>query len=122
MDSITIGQFIGILTAIVAGLVAFIKGVEFLWQKAGSAAAKWLQKGLAPTNAKIDELDRKISDAELEDCKTILVNFIGNIKRGVELTETEKERLHETYARYTKAGGNSYVHTEMEKLKKDGKL
>lgn len=119
---ITIGQFIGIAAAGLAGLVAFIKGLEYLCGKISQAATIWLQKGLAPTNAKIDALDRKVDGVELESDKTILVRFLADIKNGEKLTDIETERLHETYARYTKLGGNSYIHTEWERLKKEGKI
>lgn len=118
----TVGQFVGVIAGVVAGLVAFIKGIEYLHKKISEAATQWLQNGLAPTNAKIDALDKKVDAAELEDCKNYLVSFLSDVKLGNKVTEVERERFHETYKRYTDMGGNSYIHTEVENLKKIGKL
>ena len=119
---LTIGEFIGIVTAGVAGLAALIKGLEYLFGKATRAATKWLERGLAPTNAKLDIIERKVVSNQLENDKTVLVRFLADIKNGEKLTEIEIERLHETYARYTANGGNSYIHAEWERLHKEGKV
>lgn len=118
MELITLGQ----IAAAIAFIVGLIKGIEYLCQKISHAATKWLQEGLEPINDKLDALDKKIDANELEADKTILVRFLADIKNGKELTDVERERLHETYAHYTSLHGNSYVHTEVEKLKEAGKL
>lgn len=120
--NLTVGEFIGIIAGGIAGLVALIKGIEYLLGKIGRAATKWLEKGLEPVNKKLDSIDKKVISNQLENDKTILVRFLADIKTGEKLTEIETERLHETYARYTDNGGNSYIHTEWERLKKEGKL
>ena len=122
MDQMTLGQFIGIAVAIIAGLVGFIKGIEYLAGKVGKTATNWLQKGLEPVNKKLDAIDKKVVANELESNKTILVRFLADIKNGEKLTDIETERLHETYERYTQLGGNSYIHTEWERLTKEGKI
>lgn len=122
MLDMSVIQFIGIIAAGVAGLVGFIKGVEFLFSKASRAATKWLEKGLEPLTVKLDAIDRKVAANQMENDKTVLVRFLSDIKNGETLTEIETERLHETYTRYTNAGGNSYIHTEWERLKKEGKI
>ena len=118
----TVGQFVGIAVAIVAGLVGFIKGIEYLCGKLGKAASKWLEKGLEPVKKKLDAIDKKVVANELESDKTILVRFLADIKNGEKLTDIETERLHETYERYTQLGGNSYIHTEWERLREEGKI
>lgn len=112
----------GIVAAAIAGLVALLKGLEYLIAKLGRCATKWLERGLAPVNAKLDTIEKKVVSNQLENDKTVLVRFLADIKNGESLTEIETERLHETYARYTNNGGNSYIHTEWERLKKEGKL
>jgi len=119
---ITVGQFIGIAVAAIAGLVGFIKGIEYLIGEMSRAASKWLEKGLEPINRKLDSIDKRVETNELESDKTILVRFLADIKNGEKLTDIETERLHETYQRYTQLGGNSYIHTEWERLKKEGKI
>lgn len=122
MLDITVGQLIGIIAAGVAGLVALVKGLEYLGGKISRSASKWLEKGLEPLSVKLEAIDRKVMSNQLENDKTILVRFLADIKNGEKLTEIEVERLHETYTRYTNGGGNSYIHNEWERLKKEGKL
>lgn len=122
MLNISVGEFIGYLVAFIAGLVGLIKGIEYLFGKAGRAATKWLERGLEPMSIKLDAIDKKVASNQLENDKTILVRFLSDIKTGEPLTEIEIERLHETYTRYIQNGGNSYIHDEWEKLKKEGKL
>lgn len=122
MLNMTVGEFIGVIAAGVAALVAFIKGVEYLVAKAGRAATKWLEKGLAPTNAKLDSLDKKIAEVDLSQCKNFLVRFLSDVEQGARIDEVERERFYETYQHYINAGGNSYIHEKVESLKKQGKL
>ena len=122
MLNITIGEFIGYLVAVVAGLVGLIKGLEYLSGLAGKKVSAWFQMNLQPIYKKLDEIDAKVDESEISDCKNYLVGFLSDIKRGIEPTEVERERFHETYKRYTDMGGNSYIHTEVERFKKEGKL
>lgn len=122
MLDLSVGEFIGIIAAGVASLVAFIKGIEYLIAKAGRAATKWLEKGLAPTNAKLDSLDKKIVEVDLSQCKNFLVRFLSDVEQGARIDEVERERFYETYQHYINAGGNSYIHEKVESLKKQGKL
>jgi len=118
MELITVGQIAGGIALI----VGIIKGIEYLCQKARHAATAWIQNCLEPINNKLDALDKKIDANALEADKTILVRFLADIKNGRELTDIERERFHETCAHYESLHGNSYVHTEIDKLKKAGKL
>lgn len=122
MLDLTVGQLIGIIVAGVAALVAFLKGLDYLGTWIGRKLSKLLTLALEPTNKKLDAIEKKVAANQLENDKTILVRFLADIKNGEELTEIETERLHETYTRYTNAGGNSYIHSEWERLKKEGKL
>lgn len=73
---------------------------------------KWLTD---PINEKIDKL-------ELSGVKTDLVNFINDVEHGVSKSQIQKMNAHELYDRYTKLGGNSYVHEHWERLKEEGKI
>lgn len=118
MESVTVGEIAGSL-ALVAGIVS-AGGV--LIHLGAKGLSNLIARELKPIQKSISDLQAQIQDGELEDCKTVLVNFIGDIKRGVKLSGEELERLHETYDRYTKMGGNSYIHTTIEKFKKEGKI
>ena len=118
----TVGQVLAITGGGIAGLVAFIKGVEYLWVKLKRGATRMMQNALAPTNAKIDSLDRKISEVDLNQCKNFLVRFLADVEQDKPIDEVEKERFFETYQHYVASGGNSYIHDKVESLKRAGKL
>lgn len=63
-----------------------------------------------------------IDNIQLDNCKNYLVQAIAKVQTGSELTAVERERYWENYDTYVKLGGNSYIHTETERLKKEGKL
>ena len=73
------------------------------------------------TNAKKEDLQKAIDKVQLDNCKNYLVQQIGATERR-ELTNAEKERYWENYDIYIKLGGNSYIHSETERLKKEGKI
>lgn len=118
MEAITIGA----IAAGIATIVGIVKGVEYLYQRVSKAATKWLMDGLKPTNDKIDNLETKLVNVDLNQCKNFLVRFLADVEEGNHIDEVEKERFYETYEHYTGLGGNSYIHDKVEKLKKEGKL
>ncbi len=123
MEQMTIGQFIAIIAGGLAGLVAFVKGSEYLLRKISKGASKWLERGLQPVNNKLDNLDDKLTDADLSACKNFLVRFLADVEQGNIIDEVEKERFYETYRHYTEdLHQNTYIHDKVEKLKKENKL
>lgn len=72
-------------------------------------------------NVKKEDLIEQINKVELNNCKNYLVQQISATDRR-ELSQAEKERYWENYDTYKKLGGNSYIHTETERLKEGGKL
>ena len=124
MEQMSIGQFIAIAAGVIAGLVAFIKGIEYLGGKINHCASKWLENGLAPVNQKLDMMDKKLDEVDMNACKNFLVRFLADIEQGNPIDEIEKERFYETYEHYTspRLHGNSYIKEKVEDLKKQGKL
>lgn len=118
MGNITLGQ----IGAIIAFLVAFIKGVEYLYNLASKSATKWLNSCLKLINDNIDALSNKIDDVDMNTCKNFLVRFLADVEQGNVIDEIEKERFYEEYKHYTDLGGNSYIKEKVDKLKKLGKL
>lgn len=125
MDGVTIGQ-IGewLLWAVgIGGAIATVcKFLTFAFQRT-------LNKALEPTNKKIDEINRKVDlleakhdGSEMGRIKDFLVEFLARIERGEPVDEEELERFWENYDFYNDHGGNSYIHSKMEKLKARGKL
>lgn len=72
-------------------------------------------------NAKKEDLEKEINKVQLDNCKNYLVQLISASERR-ELSLAEKERFYENYDNYIKLGGNSYIHSETERLKKEGKI
>lgn len=66
------------------------------------------------TNKKVASLQEHILDAD----KTFLIDFLSDIENGIKKTEIQIKRAYEIYERYTKNGGNSYVHDKWEELKR----
>ena len=112
MDSITIGQ-IGL---ILAAIVAFVKGVEYLYSLAKKGATNWFKSLLEPINNSINSLSKKIDDVDMNSCKNFLVRFLADVEQGNVIDEIEKERFYEQYKHYVDLGGNSYIKDKVEKL------
>ena len=72
-------------------------------------------------NVKKSDLINAINKVQLDNCKNYLVQLISAADRR-DLSTAEKERYWENYDTYIKLGGNSYIHSETERLKKEGKL
>ena len=71
--------------------------------------------------AKKEDLEKEINKVQLDNCKNYLVQQISASDRR-ELSQAEKERYWENYDNYIKLGGNSYIHSETDRLKKEGKI
>lgn len=71
---------------------------------------------------KQDDLKEEIKQIQLDNCKNYLVQAIAKVESGQDLSPVEKERYWENYDTYVKLGGNSYIHSETERLKEGGRL
>ena len=72
-------------------------------------------------NAKKEDLEKSINQVQLDNCKNYLVQAIAKAdSKG--LTKVEIERYWENYDKYIALGGNSYIHSETDRLKKEGKI
>lgn len=102
MESITLGQILGVLTFI----VSFIGAVTYL----SNILKKQVDKTLKPIQDSIKELD-------VSQCKNFLVRFLADIEQENEIDEVEKERAYEIYDHYTNdLNQNSYIHKRWEEL------
>lgn len=68
------------------------------------------------------EMNQRINALELSSIRTDLVNFINDMENGIIKSDIQKLNAYEMYTRYVKLGGNSYIHSHFEKLKKEGKI
>jgi len=75
-----------------------------------------IAKGFEPIEKKIDEVDKNAT-------KNYLVQQIGEIDRNGYLDGATRVRFYEQLQHYEKdLHGNSYIHDEIERLKKENKL
>lgn len=118
MENITLGQ-IAIVLAFIAALIVSIKTI-------GSTVSKAVKKGLEtemkPINDKLDKLDTKIDNVDLNATKNFLVARLDEIEQGKPLQGIEEERFWEQYEHYQAKGGNSYIAHKIEQLQEQGKL
>lgn len=118
MDNITIGQ----ITATITFIVAFLGGVKYLLE----SMKKIIDKALKPTNDKIDVIEKKLTEEmkriDINATKNFLVTNIDEIKKGTDLDGITKQMIYEQYEHYQKLGGNSYISSEIERLRKEGVL
>lgn len=86
-----------------------------------TAVKRAIAAGFKPIEDKIDNVD-------LNATKNYLVQTIADVDRNGTIDGASKMRFYEQYEHYSKPkregglGGNSYIHDEVERLKKDGKL
>ena len=118
MENWTVGQILGTLTAIAGGLTA----LGIISKKIGKAITKWLQLQLAPINTKLIELSDQTTENDKNRAMDFIVRFLADVEQGATIDEEEKKRFWENYDLYTSLGGNSYIHSKVERLKSEGKL
>ena len=80
------------------------------------AISKVIEKGFEPINNKIDSVDKNAT-------MNYIVARLDDIDKGTKLDGVARMRFYEEYEHYTKdLKGNTYIHDEFERLKKEGKL
>lgn len=106
MENITLGDIAKVLGFVVGigGSIAYLK----------NALTKSINKTLQPINKKIDNL-------ELSSTKTDLVNFMSQVENG-QVSPEQVQNAYNLFDRYEKLGGNGFIHSKWEKLKKEGKI
>lgn len=105
------------LEQVLLGLVftlSFINTIKTIIKEIKNPFEAKLKKILEP-------LKKEISDLEMSTIKTDLVNFMCLADKD-KLTHEQKLIAYELYDRYCKKGGNSYIHDEFERLKREGKI
>lgn len=110
MESITLGQ---VLIALVF-IMSLISNAKNIIKEIKNPFDKKIKEVLEPIREDINHL-------EMSSIKTDLVNFMCLAEQG-NLTHEQKLIAHELYDRYCEKGGNSYIHDEWERLKKEGKI
>lgn len=117
-ESISLGQILIIMT--------FILGFSSATKKLCDTISEWFNKKLTPALMplikKQEDMSSKLDCIEADSYKQYLVLFMSQLERGEVPDEVERALFDETYAKYTNAGGNSYIHRKYEKLQREGKI
>lgn len=119
MESITLGDISNVLVFIAGILTAGGTIAGFMSKRFG----KMMKEELKPLNDKIDDLAEQVNQVDVDNTKNYLQQTISAIKDGAVLDTAAKERFYENYDHYTNdLNLNSWVHSEVDQLKKAGKL
>lgn len=121
------------LTAFISVVAGAITGVLIISKFLNGLMTKWASTLIEPIDQKIDQSNREIKglieqnsedvkQMKLDLCKNLLTRYLSDIERGTELTEIELERFNDINSNYIKLGGNSYIHSKIDKYKAQGKL
>lgn len=128
MENLTLVQVAGGLVFILS-LIGNIKSIikEFrtpidkMVEEAIDKALKPIKEEIAANGKKLEDLKKDSEKSKLDFIKADLVNLLCIAEKD-KLTYEQNKLVHELFDSYTKAGGNSYVHDKLEKLKKEGKI
>ncbi len=119
MEGITLGEISNVLVFIAGILTAGGTIAGFMSKRFG----KMMKEELKPLNDKIDDLAEQVNQVDVDNTKNYLQQTISAIKDGAVLDTAAKERFYENYDHYTNdLNLNSWVHSEVDELKKAGKL
>lgn len=118
MEQITIGQ-VGIFLAFIAALIASVGAIS---KAAKKAVTKAFEGGMKNTNDRLDKIEKKIDDVDLNTCKNFLVARLTEVEHGRALDSVTEERFWEQYEHYVAIGGNTYIQHKVEQLEQAGKL
>lgn len=119
MEGITLGEISNVLVFIAGILTAGGAIAGFMSKRFG----KMMKEELKPLNDKIDDLAGQVNQVDVDNTKNYLQQTISAIKDGAVLDTAAKERFYENYDHYTNdLNLNSWVHSEVDELKKAGKL
>lgn len=129
MEGWTVGQIVealvwlsGAITAVTVIIKAIRVNSDKRWGRHRDELQKMVTDAVTPLSEQISALERKQDESEIARVKDFLVSFLARVERNQPVDEEELERFWENYDYYDQHGGNSFVHSKMEKLKKAGKL
>ena len=117
MEKITIGQ----IAVALAFIVALWGSIETISKKISKAFDASLDKKLKPLEDKIDKIEKKVNDVDMNATKNFLLARIEETKHGG-IDDITRMRVLEQWEHYKSLGGNSFITGELDKLKKEGKL
>lgn len=119
MEQITLGDIQNVLVFFASILTSGGVVVGFALKR----MRKIIDESLAPTNKKLDDLDARVKQVDIDNCKNYLQQAISALDAGETMDSAAEQRFYENYDHYTQdLHLNSWVHREVERLEKEGKL
>ena len=119
MEHLTLGELAYAIGFIATLLTSGGVIVKFALKNVG----KIVQKELEPIKAALDANTQQIRQVDVDNTKNYLQQTISAVNDGATLDNAARERFYENYDHYTNdLHLNSWVHKEVEKLEKEGKL
>ena len=119
VQAITLGDISNVLIFIAGILTSGGAIAGFMSKRFG----KVMKEELKPLNDKIDDLSVQVNQVDIDNTKNYLQQSISAIDAGEKLDKAARERFYENYDHYTNdLNLNSWVHKEVERLEKEGKL
>lgn len=100
---------------------ALITALGVMYEAYKKATLAMLDDKFQQINTRLDEVEDKIDDSDLQACKNFLVHALNDIERGV-ADEVTIERVYEQHEYYHMKGGNSYIDARFDRLKAEGKI
>ena len=119
MEAITLGDISNVLIFIAGILTAGGTIAGFMSKRFG----KMMKEELKPLNEKMDRIDQRVQQVDIDNTKNYLQQTISAIDAGEKLDRAARERFYENYDHYTNdLNLNSWVHKEVERLEKENKI
>ena len=113
------GTISTIIVAIITGIVTIINTIISKKTSKKVDSISDLKKDIADMR---EESKKDMLEHTLDADKTFLINFLSELENKIDKTDIQIKRAYEVYERYSKNGGNSYVHDKWEEVKRKGLL
>lgn len=119
MENLTLGELAYAIGFIATLLTSGGVIVKFALKR----VRKIIDEALKPTNDKIDALATKVDQVDVDNTKNYIQQAISALDAGEKMDSAAEQRFYENYDHYTEdLHLNSWVHREVERLEKEGKL
>ena len=119
MEQINLGDIQSVLVFVASLLASGGVIVNFTLKR----VRKIIDEALKPTNEKIDTLTTKVNQVDVDNTKNYIQQAISALDAGEKMDSAAEQRFYENYDHYTEdLHLNSWVHREVERLEKEGKL
>lgn len=113
---------LGGIAVLTSAILLLIGNLRKLFGEYKDSVQKIVKEEIKPLSDKIDALSKKVDNVDMDSTKNFLVTTIGEVERNGWTDETTRQRFYESFQRYEKMGGNSYIHTRFDELHKQNKI